>query len=84
MPGIIYRPIGDTNRIFQCDDFSGISTALYRGIGLPARQVVGRNYQAIWNAFLQRFGPAWNYHVWNEVWLESSPDTIKWKVFDFW
>jgi transglutaminase-like putative cysteine protease len=52
-------------------DFSGISNALYRAIGLPSRMSSG----------IEPTG--WNFHVWVEVWIETLPEgSDHWYVFD--
>jgi transglutaminase-like putative cysteine protease len=55
----------------QCLTYGGISNGLYRALGIPSRMASGIG------------AGGWNYHVWDEIWLDNPPDgTDNWYVFD--
>lgn len=82
----------------QCWVFAGVTTAVCRALGIPARTVT--NYysahdthaSATVDQFVDANGKAvdklntdsvWNFHVWNEVWMKR-PDLSKGGEYDGW
>lgn len=63
---------------YQCHDFAAISTGLDRSIGIPARQVAGKDYHV--------GSHTWDYHVWTEAWIRDNDIDAnydnKWIVHD--
>ena len=64
-------------------DFSGVSTALARAVGLPTRMA------SAWSPFIpdtSTYRPSsnrWNFHVWSETWLAVPPSgTDSWYAYD--
>jgi len=72
---------GPNNWYYQCFDFTAISTALDRAIGLAARQTTGWKYDDV------GVNKPINMHVWTEVWIPDGQESsgnkdYQWCVFD--
>lgn len=50
----------------QCMDFGGLLAAFGRSVGVPTRMI---NCVSCYDNYNDM---EWNYHVWNEVWLENG------------
>jgi parallel beta-helix repeat protein len=71
-------PFGVTQQVgnYQCMDFAGISTALFRAIGIPARLVEGKGRYVN-----SPVSTRWDFHVWTEIWRSDVPNP-EWRVYD--
>jgi len=59
---------GNKHPTGQCMDFGGLVSAFARAIGIPARMLTCVNCA-------DGHGGVWNFHVWNEVWINDVSST---------